>query len=65
MWDKSQNRYMKPVIVIAVAILTFVLYYLSDDVWIVFGVTGFVVIIGYIIYAFIESQKNKKGEYND
>jgi len=48
-------------IIIGMMILTLVLYYLSDDVWIVFGITGFVVIIGYIIYSFIESKKNKKG----
>jgi uncharacterized membrane protein YjjP (DUF1212 family) len=48
-------------IIIGMMILTFVVYYLSDDVWIVFGITGFVVIIGFIIYSFIESKKNKKG----
>jgi len=48
------------IVIIGMMILALVVYYLSDDVWIVFGITGFVVIIGYIIYAFIESKKNKK-----
>jgi hypothetical protein len=57
---------MKPAIIMIIGIvLAVIAYSATTEMWITVGIVVFFLIIGAIIYAFIEPQKDKFGRYND